>query len=98
MAVFFDKIDAAPLANSNFTFEFNTWVANLIDTLNEILAELEALLDENFGPQPFTQAEIILMAPNARDGVIWYCTDHVPPVYVGKENGALVQFTTAPFP
>lgn len=32
------------------------------------------------------------------DGTIWYVTDHVPPCYVGKINGALVQFTTAVFP
>ena len=32
------------------------------------------------------------------DGTIWYCTDHVPPVFVGKINGSLVKFTTAPYP
>ena len=32
------------------------------------------------------------------DGSIWFCTDHVPPVYVGKISGALVKFTTNPFP
>lgn len=32
------------------------------------------------------------------NGTIWFVTDHVPPVYVGKIAGALVQFTSAPYP
>ena len=32
------------------------------------------------------------------DGTLWYVTDSVPPAYVGKINGALVQFTSAPYP
>ncbi len=32
------------------------------------------------------------------DGTIWYCTDHVPPVYVGKISGSLVKFTTSAYP
>lgn len=38
------------------------------------------------------------LAAGMPDGTIWYCTDHVPPVYVGLISGALVQFTTAAFP
>jgi hypothetical protein len=32
------------------------------------------------------------------DGTIWYISDHVPPVFVGKIAGALRQFTTAAYP
>ncbi len=32
------------------------------------------------------------------DGTLWFCIDHIPPVYVGKISGALVKFTTAAFP
>lgn len=38
------------------------------------------------------------VAALAPDGTQWYITDHVPPVYVGKISGALVQFTTAAYP
>lgn len=31
------------------------------------------------------------------DGTLWFVIDNVPPVYVGKINGALVRFTTTPF-
>lgn len=37
-------------------------------------------------------------AAHMPDGTIWYNTDHVPPVYVGKISGALVKFTTAAYP
>jgi hypothetical protein len=32
------------------------------------------------------------------DGTLWYVTDHVPAVYVGKIAGNLVQFVTAAYP
>ncbi len=32
------------------------------------------------------------------NGTMWFVTDHIPPVYVGKISGALVQFTTAAYP
>lgn len=100
--IFLDRVDAAPLSNDKFSFEFNSWTSNTIDVLNEVIIDVQ---DQLNGNGPFgtaitqkTQAQIIALAPNVNDGVVWYCTDHVPPCYVGKENGALVQFLTAPFP
>ena len=98
MAIFLERVDSSPVQGNEFSFEFSSWVANLVDSLNEFIQEVETLFNEDFGPQGYTTAEITAMAPNARDGVIWYCTDHVPPVYVGKISGALVKFTTAAFP
>lgn len=41
MGLFLDRINAAPLANESFSFEFNTWVSILVDTMNEILQQIE---------------------------------------------------------
>jgi hypothetical protein len=97
MTVFLDRIDSAPLFTEEFSFEYNSWVSVLIDTLNETLSQIQDRLNK---PQlePTTQAQIIAEAVNAPDGSIWYCDDHIPPVYVGKISGALVQFVTAAFP
>ena len=59
---------------------------------------LKGLSDDGWTVPPVTTAFINSIAPFMPDGTIWYCTDHVPPCWVGKNNGALVQFTTAPFP
>lgn len=97
MAIFLDRIDSAPLNSDEFSFEFTSWVAVLVDTMNETLEDVQDRLNQP-QLQPFTQAQIIAAAADAPDGSIWYCDDHVPPVFVGKVNGALVQFTTAVFP
>jgi len=38
------------------------------------------------------------VATLAQDGAMWFVVDHVPPVFVGKINGSLVQFVTNPYP
>lgn len=83
-------IDAVPVNSDEFSFEFINWLSVTVDILNENL--LNPTL-----PQ-LTTAQIVAIASEAPDGSLWYSTDHVPPVYVGKINGALVQFTTTPFP
>lgn len=32
------------------------------------------------------------------DGTLWFILDQIPPCYVGKINGALVKFSTTPYP
>lgn len=59
---------------------------------------LDGLSNNGWTVPSVTQAFIVARAPNMPDGTIWYCNNHVPPVFVGKENGVLVQFTTTPFP
>lgn len=98
MTILLDRIDSAPMLEDNFTDFFKVWVSNLIDSVNENSNDLENFFNLNFTPPSFTQAQILAMAATLPDGVILYCTDHVPPCYVGKISGALVQFTTAAFP
>lgn len=45
MIVFLDRINSAPLADDDFSFSYNSWVANTIDSLNEIIADIEAQLN-----------------------------------------------------
>ena len=72
--------------------EQNTFMEQMFQTL------LEGLSDNGWTVPQATAAFIASIAPMMPDGTIWYCTDHVPPVYVGKISGALVQFTTTAFP
>jgi hypothetical protein len=101
--LFLDRIDAAPLDNDEFSYPFNAWIANTIDSLNEIIIDIQDQFNGigiPFGPTELTQAEIVALntAGQLNDGVFIYCTDHIPPCYVGRISGALVQFTTTPFP
>lgn len=72
------------------------------DELNRSLKN--GLSDDGWTIPQQTTANIERLSPlipnvnSMPDGTIWYCTDHVPPVFVGKVNGVLVQFTTTPFP
>lgn len=95
MPLFLDKVDAAPLSNSNFPFDFNQWVAVLVDTLNEVIQDVQDSLNILNAPS-YTSAQITTLNPTLLDGVILYDTDL--DVYVGKANGALVKFTVTPYP
>ncbi len=102
-AIFLDRIDAAPLDNEQFSYVFNAWVSNTIDSLNEVIVDIQDEFNGvgiPYGPTRLTQAQIVnLNALNQlEDGVFIYCIDHIPPCYVGRISGALVQFTTAAFP
>jgi len=44
MALTLPRVDAAALANTNFTFEYNQWVSVLVDTLNELIQQIERSL------------------------------------------------------
>jgi hypothetical protein len=43
--IFLDRIDAAPLADDDFSFSFNSWVSNIVDTLNESLNTIQNQLN-----------------------------------------------------
>jgi hypothetical protein len=101
--LFLDRIDAAPLDNDDFSYPFNAWIANTIDSLDEIIIDIQDQfngLGIPYGPTELTQAEIVALnaAGQLNDGVLIYCTDHIPPCYVGRKSGALVQFSTTAFP
>ncbi len=65
--------------------------------------ELNQALQNYLGPNglpvaQITNAELINTYANRPNSTVWFVTDHVPPVFVGKINGALVQFVTAAYP
>lgn len=44
MAIFLDRVDAAPISNSDFPFAFNQWISVLVDTLNENIADIQGAI------------------------------------------------------
>lgn len=95
MDFFLNRVDAVPVAGTEFTFEFEQWITNLVDVLNEDLG----VIQDQFTLLPassYTSAEITDLAPNLQDGVLLYDTDL--DVYVGRQAGALVKFTTTAYP
>jgi hypothetical protein len=95
MTISLDKVNAAPISDSTFPFDFNQWLAVLVDTLNEVIGDIQSQFNITYF-QPYTSAQITDLAPNLQDGVILYDSDMN--VYVGRQAGSLVQFTTAAYP
>ncbi len=97
MAIFLDRVDAAPIVNSNFDAQFLQWLWVLVDTLNENINDIQTAL--NFlTATNYTAVEIAAMnvAGQLGNGILLYDTTNN--VYVGKQSGALVKFTTAAYP
>ncbi len=97
-AIFLNRIDASPIANSTFDPHFFLqWLWILVDSLNETLGDIESAFNI-FTLVSYTQAQIIAMntAGNLEDGVILY--DSTANVYVGRQSGSLVKFTTTAYP
>lgn len=44
MTLFLDRIDAVPISYNDFQYEFNQWLSVLVDTLNEVLMDLEGAI------------------------------------------------------
>jgi hypothetical protein len=97
MAIFLDRIDSVPLQGEDFTFEFNSWVAVLVDTLNENLSDIQNALNL-FSAPSYTATEIndMLVAGTLANGILLYDTTNN--VYVGMQSGSLVKFTTTAYP
>tara|TARA_R110000868_G_C10972576_1_gene770477 strand:+ start:14055 stop:14348 length:294 start_codon:yes stop_codon:yes gene_type:complete len=97
MAIFLDRIDAAPIANSDFDPQFLQWLWVLVDNLNENLSDIQTALNFLTAPN-HTAVEIAAMnvAGQLGNGILLYDTTNN--VYVGKQSGALVKFTTAAYP
>jgi hypothetical protein len=97
MTLFLDRIDAAPIANSHFDTQFLQWLWVLVDSLNENINDIQNAF--NFlTATNYTASEIMTMqgAGQLGNGILVYDTTNN--VYVGMQNGALVQFTTTPYP
>jgi hypothetical protein len=98
MAVFLDRIDAVPIANNTeFDPQFLQWLWVLVDSLNGDLTDIQNAFN-SLTAQPYTQTEITDMntAGDIGNGIILYDTTN--DVYVGKEAGSLVKFTTTAYP
>ena len=97
MALFLDRIDSAPIINSNFDTQFLQWLWVLVDSLNENLNDIQNAFNLLTAPN-YTAAEIAAMnvAGDLGNGIFLYDTTNN--VYVGRENGVLVKFTTAAYP
>lgn len=98
MAIFLDRIDASPISYINeFNFQFLQWIWVLVDVLNENMNTVQTALTL-LTATGYTQTEITDMdsAGQLSDGVILY--DNTNNVYVGRENGSLVKFTTTSYP
>jgi hypothetical protein len=97
MTIFLDRIDSVPVLNVEIDKQLMSWLAVLVDSLNEDIADIES--DFNLlTAQSYTAAQITAMqtAGTLVDGVLLY--DTTGNVYVGRISGALVKFTTAAWP
>lgn len=97
MSIFLDRIDSAPIVNSNFDAQFLQWLWVLVDSLNENIRDIEDALNL-LTAMSYTATEIatLEMAGSLGNGILLYDTTNN--VYVGKQSGALVKFTTAAYP
>ena len=97
MPLFLDRVDAAPIVNSDFDAQFLQWLWVLVDSLNENINDIQNAL--NFlTATNYTAVEIAQMESDGLlgNGILMYDTTNN--VYVGKQNGALVKFTTTAYP
>ena len=97
MTLFFNRVDSVPISKNDFPYEFNQWLGILVDTLNEFIGDVQDDLNL-LTPQSYTSVQIAqLLSDGAlNNGVILY--DSTLNLYVGMESGALVKFTTTPYP
>jgi len=97
MTLFLERINAVPIINSDFPYEFDQWLSILVDTLNEIIR----IIQDSFNfltATNYTTLQISAMntAGQINNGILLY--DTTLNVYVGKQAGSLVKFTTAAYP
>jgi len=97
MSIFLDRIDSAPIANSDFDMQILQWIWVLVDTLNENIGDIQNAFNL-FIANSYTDVEItnLDLSGQLLNGVILY--DSVNNVYVGKQNGSLIKFDVSPYP
>lgn len=96
--IFLDRIDSSPIANiESFNYQFIQWLWVLVDALNENISDIQNAFNL-LTAIGYTQTQIIDMntAGQLGNGVLLY--DITNNVYVGKQNGSLVKFTTTSYP
>lgn len=97
MSIFVHRVDSVPLQNTNFPFELNQWLVNLVNSLNTSFEQVQEALNL-LTAQSYTAAQLADtdFTDTLSNGIILY--DSTNNVYVGKQNGVLVQFDTSPYP
>lgn len=95
--IFLDRIDAAPILTDVFEYPFASWLAVLVNVLNENIQDIQNAFNL-LEARGYTTTEINAMftAGDIENGIILY--DTTLNVYVGMQNGALVKFTTSAYP
>src|SRR5256885_6208792 len=95
--IFLDRIDAAPIANSQFDAQFLQWLWVLVDALNGNMTDIQNSFNL-LTAIGYTQTQIIDMqtAGQLSNGVLLYDTTNNE--YVGRQSGSLVKFTTTAYP
>lgn len=98
MSLVLQRIDTSPIASNTFDPHFFLqWLWVLVDSLNEDFNILE-LSFNLFTTTGYTQTEItdMNMAGQLENGIFLYDTTNN--VYVGRQAGSLVKFTTGAYP
>lgn len=105
MFIFLDSYDSVPIQDAiqvseekiDFSDPFKAWLAVLVESLNEMVNNVEAGFNLLQAP-PFTTTEIVAMFGDGElsNGILLY--DTVLDEYVGMQAGALVKFTTTSYP
>jgi len=97
MTIFLDRIDSVPIINGDFDPQFFQWLWVLVDSLNENINDIQNALNL-LTAMSYTAVEIAAMnvAGQLGNGILLYDTTNN--VYVGKQSGALVKFTTTAYP
>jgi hypothetical protein len=98
MPISLGRIDTSPIASNTFDAHFFLqWLWVLVDTLNENFNNIQNAFDL-LTVVGYTQTQITDMntAGQLGDGVVLYDTTNN--VYVGRQNGSLVKFTTTSYP
>lgn len=73
MAIFLERVDSAPLVNEKFTFPMMQWFSNIVDSLNETIAQVEGRINTIVVPG-YTTTQITAMEPDADNGTLWFNT------------------------
>lgn len=95
--IFLDRIDASPILSDVFEPPFASWLAVLVNVLNENIQDIQNAFNL-LEARGYTAAEIASMFSDGdlENGMILYDTDN--DVYVGVQADVLVKFTTTSYP
>src|SRR5579872_7038527 len=82
MAIALDRIDSAPIVSQDFDPQFLQWLWVLIDTLNEIISDLESALNLFSAPSYALLTETVTLTSgspnfNVANGSLYHVGDNV---------------------